>query len=114
MIKSFKHIISLFISFYLTFWNFSCSNKETKPVDKEKFSMVLAEITIIQNYALPDSLKLLKMDSVFKANDIHPAAFQATRQEHMNDVDFWIEVYQNAEIILKEKRNKKKPEKILE
>lgn len=97
----FFFIISILVFTHLST---SCSNSPDYHIDTKKFTLILADMMIIDAYVIPDSVKAAKLDSVFKVYNTNPADFNAFRINYQQEPDFWRQIYQDAENILKEHR----------
>ncbi|MGD9899313.1 MAG: DUF4296 domain-containing protein [Calditrichaceae bacterium] len=101
----FRKINYVFIGLTIFFTIFlsTCSSEQKKNLSKDKFSSVLAEISIIENLAVEDTEKMALIKNLFKKYNTTPDEFIRTIEANKKNSEYWIDIYKRTSAIIKEK-----------
>jgi hypothetical protein len=107
----FKEITSLVIFLLLSFSFITCSKKEDRNVNKDKFVEIYSEIVLISaNNSYSDQERKTKIDSLFAAQQTTEKAFNSTVEEFNKNPEDWKEIYKQVLEKIESKRDKNKIE----
>ncbi len=102
---NFQKINYIFIGLTIFFTIFlsTCSSEPKKNLSKDKFSSILAELSIIENLAVEDTEKLALIKKLFQKYNTTTDEFIRTIESNKKNSEYWIDIYKRTSVKIKEK-----------
>lgn len=95
--------VFLGLTFFFTFFLSTCSSEQNKNLSKDKFSSILAEISVIENLAIEDTQKMALIKKLFQKYNTTTDEFIRTIESNKKNSEFWIDIYKRTSAKIKNK-----------
>jgi hypothetical protein len=108
---NYKNIQCLVAFLIFSFSFITCSKKEDRNLNKDKFVEIYSEIVLISaNNSYTDPERKTKIDSLFTAHQTSEKAFNNTVEDFNKNPEDWKEIYKQVLERIESKRDKNKIE----